>query len=205
MPLFAVWRDMDHTMTAGDREAQGVRTIATLGLLPGVHWLWSFVIDEPTRWQSMCLYSGPDLEQVTFGSTYCQLPFREIRPVVEVFPASYGLAEQADAPADTPLFLVRRTIDTAGTEEELEALTFRSAGCLSAFPGLRWEQSFWDAERKESACLYRAPSAALLNDHAALARISCNTIEQVVEVHPRDWSGLYDTYGVAKYWETDAG
>ncbi len=54
MPLFAVWRDMDHTMTAGDREAQGVRTIATLGLLPGVHWLRSFVIDEPTRWQSMC-------------------------------------------------------------------------------------------------------------------------------------------------------
>ena len=121
-----------------------------------------------------------------------------------VLPASYGLTDQPEVAPDAPLFLVRRAMDASITDEDLEALTFRSAGYLSGFADLRWERSFWDAERKESACLYRAPSPDILRQHAELARISCDSIEQVVEAHPRDWEDVYDAYRVPKYWESEA-
>lgn len=204
MPLFAVWRDLDPSTPPGEREAMNFRTIAALLVSPGVQWLRSFVVDRPGDWRSLCLYEGPSADEVAYRSTYCQVPFREVRPVVEVLPSDYGLAIQPEADPDAPLFLVRRSMEPTISEDELEALTFRAAGCLSGFAGLRWERSFWDAERKESACLYRAPSQEILRQHAELARISCDSIEQVIEAHPREWEAIYDAYGVPKYWETEA-
>lgn len=204
MPLFAVWRDLDPLTPAAEREAMTFRSIAALLVSPGVNWLGSYVVDRPDAWRSLCLYDGPDAEEVAFRSTYCQVPFREVREVVETLPDQFGLAQQPEADPGTPLFLVRRSMDRDLTDEMLEAMQFRSAGCLSACPGVRWERSFWDPERKESACVYRAPSAEILRQHADLARISCESVEEVVEVHPREWAGVYDAYGVPKYWETDA-
>lgn len=202
MPLFAVSRVLDHSMIAADREAQMSRTIVTLGLFPGVDWLRSFVIDEPGRWESICLYEGPTAEDVAYRTTYCRVPFREVRPVIEVLPEGYGLVDQPRPGPDAKLYLVRRQMPEGMSASELEALTFRAANCLSEiFPGVRWERSFWDEERRQSACIYFAPSAELLWRHANVVRINCESVEAVTEALPWEWEGVYDAYGVPKYWK----
>jgi hypothetical protein len=196
---FLVLREMDPAMTEGEREGLNSRVIVTLALHPGVHWLRSYVVDVPGRFESVCVYEGPDSGAVAYRSDYCRVPYREIRQVSESLPAAYGVARQP--PSSHSFFVVKRQFPIGISDEDLEAAVFRSADCLRAFNGVRWERSFWDPARSLSHCVYRAPSKAIIAEHAALARIPANNIDEAVEAHPSQWAEMFESFGVPKYWD----
>ena len=85
-----------------------------------------------------------------------------------------------------PLFLIRR--EQRGTsQEELEAGAFRAASCTSNFEGMRWITSYFDVEGDAVFCIYEARSAEDIANHALGARIPCDEIRPVIQLHPEEY------------------
>jgi hypothetical protein len=193
MPLFTLWRTLDHTLSESEREAITLRAIGACEWFPGVRWQRSYVIDEPGRLLSLCVYEGPSLEAVREQSVRCAVPFMEIRPVAEV-----ALADIA-GPQPTgrdPMFLVDR-IFAPGTH----AATIERA-VQASVDGVQWLRSYIDAARATTRCIVAAPTLAAVRSHAHYVGLPCGAIEAVQENHPSLWGDVYDSFSLARHWET---
>ena len=104
MALFTLWRELDHTMDEAERENMTIRSIGSLEWYPGVHWLHSWVIDEPGRLESLCVYEGPNQQKVEEALMRCSVPFVEVREAQIFLPGDY-LADEWNQPlGDKPFF-----------------------------------------------------------------------------------------------------
>ncbi len=201
MALFTLWRELDHTMDEAERENMTIRSIGSLEWYPGVHWLHSWVIDEPGRLESLCVYEGPNQQKVEEASMRCSVPFVEVREAQIFLPGDY-LADEWNQPlGDKPFFMITRQHAADLTEDELNAAAFRSAHCLGFEQNIFWVRSYWDDERKSSRCVYQATGEGVIRAHAELARIPCDRIDRVTEARPESYAWAYDALGVPRHRE----
>lgn len=171
MTLFAIWRELDHTLDETEREALTIRSIGALEWFPHVAWVRSFAIDEPgKRLDTLCIYRARSEAELRETSLRCAVPFVEIRAVEE----------------------------RLGSERERDGDLFIVSGTEGAFePPAGWElvRAFLDRERRNLREIYRAPGAAI----PELTR-GVDFIEPVSLVHPADWEWVYDSLNVPKTW-----
>ncbi|MGD9934426.1 MAG: nickel-binding protein [Dehalococcoidia bacterium] len=203
MPQFIVLREFPPGLSQSEGEANIARGITGSVHFPFVRWHGTYGVSTPERIHGFCVFDAPSFEAMAEHAHYCRVPFTEIREVDEVDPRTFPTAG-IEVPAYGSLFLIERRMDPALNDDELEALSFRSANCLNGFPGLGWELSYWDAERRVSRCIFRSPAPALIQEHASRVRVPCDSIEEVTFVDPADWGWLYDVFGLPKHWEAGA-
>ncbi len=201
MPLFLVVREFPPGLSEADSEANFARGITGSFHYPEVRWHGTYGVSTPDRIHGFCVFEAPSAGALLAHAQYCGVPFVEIREVAEVDPRTFPTVG-VEVPAEGTLFLVERRMDPALSDDELEALSFRSANCLAGFPGLGWERSYWDAERKVSRCIFRSPASALVREHATRVRMPCNSVEDVTFVDPAAWAWLYDQFGLPHHWES---
>jgi hypothetical protein len=82
-----------------------------------------------------------------------------------------------------PIYSIRRVVGPM-TRDEVDAAAMRSLWCLANYPGVTWMRSAWDAERGEINCLYEAPNADAIREHAESAQIPCDEIREVSLIDP---------------------
>ncbi len=194
MPLFNLWRVLDHALNQGEREGISVRAIGACEWFPGVRWQRSFFVDEAGRLVSLCVYEGPTLEAVRDQSVRCAVPFMEIRQVTALAPPG----RDGPGPLDgEQLYMVERQfaagIDTGAIEQAL-----RSARNLHR---VTWLRSYVDAERRSTRCVLDAPSSEAVERHAHANGLPYAVIEAVGENHPSSWADVYDGFGLPRHWE----
>jgi hypothetical protein len=171
MPLFAIWRELDHSLDEAEKEAITIRSIGALEWFPHVAWVRSFAIDEPgIRLHSLCTYHARSEAELRETSLRCAVPFVEIREVEE----RRGPGDERDG----ALVLV------SGTE-----------GAFVPPPGWELVYSYHDRERGYSRAVYHAASGPAV---AGVAGV--DSIEPVSLVHPADWEWVYDSLNVPKSW-----
>lgn len=194
MPLFTLWRVLDHTLNEQERDGISVRAIGAGEWFPGVLWHRSYYIDEPGRLFSLCAYEGPTLEAVRQQSTLCAVPFMEIREAVEIAgPASVDRGPQLTE----GLFMVRRDFGRGVTCEAVaRALAIANAG-----GEVGWIRSYLDVERGTTHCILQAENKDAVREHAAKHHLPFGDVEAVGENHPAFWADVYDSFGLPRHWE----
>ncbi|MGE0601753.1 MAG: nickel-binding protein [Dehalococcoidia bacterium] len=188
MALFALWRHLDHTLGEDERKGMTIRSIGATAehVVEPVRWVRSYVIDEPGRLQSLCVYEGPSARAVVDLQLLCAIPFEEIEPVVELRPPS-----TASGPGD--LYLAWRDIPRGATEPAVAEDNARASG------EAEWVRSYWDSKNALSWCVYRAETRN--GQSAAVLPRSFRRVESVAEVHPSEWAWVYETFGLPRHWE----
>jgi hypothetical protein len=79
-----------------------------------------------------------------------------------------------------PSFLIERTIPGAGklTPEQLKAISQTSCGVLSNLgPSIQWVHSYVTGDK--IYCIYRAPNAEMVAQHAKLGGFPADSIERI--------------------------
>jgi hypothetical protein len=79
-----------------------------------------------------------------------------------------------------PAFLIERNIPGAGklTPEQLKGISQTSCGVLGALgPSIQWVHSYVTGDK--IYCIYRAPNAALIAEHAQRGGFPAERIEQI--------------------------
>lgn len=82
-----------------------------------------------------------------------------------------------------PRYLIERDIEGAGlmTPTELKAVSQKSCGVLAELgPQVQWEHSYVTDDKVY--CVYRAPSEALVREHAMRGGFPANRISPVVAI-----------------------
>ena len=82
-----------------------------------------------------------------------------------------------------PKFVIEREINGAGKlpRQELQAISQKSCGVLNQMaPQVQWLQSYVTDDK--IYCIYRAPSADIIRQHAETAGFPANSIAQVRNV-----------------------
>jgi hypothetical protein len=82
-----------------------------------------------------------------------------------------------------PKFLIERELPGAGklTTEELVAVAQKSCGVLRELgPDIQWVQSYVTADK--ITCVYIAPDAGFIRDHAIRGGFPANSIEAIVAI-----------------------
>jgi hypothetical protein len=82
-----------------------------------------------------------------------------------------------------PKFVIERNIPGAGnlTTEQLKGISQTSCGVLKTLgPQIQWLQSFVTDEK--IYCIYIAPDAETVREHARMGQFPANSVEQVREV-----------------------
>lgn len=82
-----------------------------------------------------------------------------------------------------PRYLIERDIEGAGlmTPAELKAVSQKSCGVLADLgPQVQWEHSYVTDDKVY--CVYRAPSEALVREHALRGGFPANRISPVVAI-----------------------
>lgn len=175
MTLFAIWRELDPTLSENEREAITIRSIGALEWFPHVRWVRSFVIDEPCRLESLCTYEARSVEELRETSLRCAVPFVEIRPVEEAV----------------------TTASTSHSSGEDLCLVSGRAGAFVPPHGWQLLRSYTDRERGYRREVYLAgggdprPSSGV------------DSIERVREIHPSEWAWVYESFNIPKHWELD--
>lgn len=85
-----------------------------------------------------------------------------------------------------PRYRILRNVPGA-MQEDIDAAAMRAIWCLAEFPGLRWLRSYWDRETEALLCIYEAPNADLIWEHAQSSRIPCDEVREVLELNPGDY------------------
>lgn len=85
-----------------------------------------------------------------------------------------------------PIFQVRRVLGPA-SKDDVDASAFRAIVCAYEYPGMKWQESYWDVERQEMHCIYEADSADQIFAHAERSRIPCDEVREVTIVRPDDY------------------
>ena len=82
-----------------------------------------------------------------------------------------------------PKYLIEREIPNAGqlTREELMAIAQKSCGVLQGLgPRIQWVQSFVTGDK--ITCVYIAPDAETVREHARLGGFPANSIEEITSI-----------------------
>jgi len=82
-----------------------------------------------------------------------------------------------------PRYVIERDIEGAGlmTPAELKAVSQKSCGVLAELgPQVQWEHSYVTDDKVY--CIYRAPSEALVREHALRGGFPANRISPVVAI-----------------------
>ena len=82
-----------------------------------------------------------------------------------------------------PQFVIERTIPGAGslTEEQLKAVSQTSCGVLKTLgPTIQWEHSYVTDDK--IYCVYSAPNAELIREHARLGGFPAESVQEVKTV-----------------------
>ena len=82
-----------------------------------------------------------------------------------------------------PRYLIEREIPDAGrlTPQELAAVAQKSCGVLRELgPDVQWVQSYVTGDR--ITCVYLAPNAELVREHARRGGFPANRVEEVVAI-----------------------
>ena len=82
-----------------------------------------------------------------------------------------------------PKYIIEREIPGAGnlTTEELQAISQRSCGVLSGMgPQIQWVQSYVTGDKVY--CVYIAPDAEMVREHARQGGFPANSISEVKSV-----------------------
>jgi len=84
-----------------------------------------------------------------------------------------------------PLYQITRDF-TGVTGPDLAAAGIRAKMCMSWCSGLRWIESFYDADREVTTCIYEAASAEDIRLHSEIAALPCGEIREVEMIRPED-------------------
>jgi hypothetical protein len=79
-----------------------------------------------------------------------------------------------------PKFLIEREIPNAGSmsADELAAASQNSCGVLQQLgPQIQWVESY--VTRDKITCVYIAPDAAMVREHARLAGLPANSVDEI--------------------------
>jgi len=94
-------------------------------------------------------------------------------------------AVAADGPAQSPVrppathrYLIERTFP-AGALKGLDAATKRKVNANNASVGVRWVQSYANAEETKTFCVYEGPSEAAVRKAAELNQLPVDSIMEV--------------------------
>ena len=82
-----------------------------------------------------------------------------------------------------PKFLIERNLPGAGklTTEQLVGIAQKSCGVLRELgPEIQWVQSYVTADK--ITCVYLAPNAELIREHARRGGFPCDKVEMVVAI-----------------------
>jgi hypothetical protein len=87
---------------------------------------------------------------------------------------------QAASPVKTPVhrFLIERTFPT-GALKGLDAATKRKVNANNASVGVRWIQSYANADETKTFCVYEAPNEAAVRKAAELNKLPVDRITEV--------------------------
>ncbi len=202
MPKFAIWRELDPSLDQTEREELTVQLLIAASFFPSVRWSRSYVIDEPGRLQSLCVYEAPVKRMVSNFSLCFAVPYSEIREVKETLPDAYIPAELNRVPEGARLYMIDRQFPDATNDEDVLAIGMRAAFCCSVMPEIAWVRSYWDADRKTGRCIYWATDPVHLQVHAERTiMLPCDLIEEVFEEVPANWVEMYDGLGLDRHWE----
>jgi len=80
-----------------------------------------------------------------------------------------------------PLFLIERQFANELAVDEATAATIRQ---VNDEIGVQWLYSFLSADKRKTYCLYEAPSAEVLREHARRLNLPADTIIEVDQVQP---------------------
>jgi hypothetical protein len=98
-----------------------------------------------------------------------------------------GSASAADVPAPPPAsavkpsvhrFIVERTFPP-GALKGLDAATKKKVNANNASVGVRWVQSYANAEETKTFCVYEGPNEAAIRKAAELNRLPVDTVTEV--------------------------
>ncbi|HLZ69388.1 MAG TPA: nickel-binding protein [Dehalococcoidia bacterium] len=81
------------------------------------------------------------------------------------------------------LYRIERDLGDVSAEE-IDAAAFRAVACAPLFTGLTWRRSYYDAAARHMTCYYEAASTGDLRKHAEMARIPCDSVNEVTEYLP---------------------
>jgi hypothetical protein len=89
-------------------------------------------------------------------------------------------ARPADSPAKNPAhrFLVERTFP-AGALKGLDAATKKKVNANNASVGVRWVESYANADETKTFCVYEGPSEAAVRKAAELNKLPVDSITEV--------------------------
>src|SRR5271168_4388 len=96
-------------------------------------------------------------------------------------------AQAADSPAKNSVhrYLVERTFP-AGALKGLDAATKKKVNAINASVGVRWVQSYANADETKTFCVYEGPSEAAVRKAAELNKLPVDSITEVpVTLSPR--------------------
>ena len=81
-----------------------------------------------------------------------------------------------------PKFVIEREIPGAGTlsERDLKAVSQKSCRVLRDLPEVQWLQSYVTGDKLY--CVYIAPDAELIREHARLGGFPANSVSQVMNI-----------------------
>ena len=81
-----------------------------------------------------------------------------------------------------PKFVIEREIPGAGTlsERDLKAASQKSCRTLRDLPEVQWQQSYVTGDKLY--CVYIAPNAELIREHARLGGFPANSVSQVMSI-----------------------
>jgi len=95
--------------------------------------------------------------------------------------ATEVLAQAAESTAPDPVqhrYLVERTFP-AGALKGLDAATKKQVNANNASVGVRWVQSYANAEETKTFCVYEGPSEAAVRKAAELNKLPVDSITEV--------------------------
>jgi hypothetical protein len=142
-----------------------------------VAWVHSYANADKTR--TYCVYEGPSEAAVRQAAASNGLP---VDAVVEVpVDLDSGLARRTVRPAGIRRFVVERTF-APGALDGLDDAVKRAVNGKNAELGVRWVQSYANADKTKTYCIYEGPSEAAVREAAARNGLP---VDRVVEV-PED-------------------
>jgi hypothetical protein len=110
---------------------------------------------------------------------------KKLIAILSILALSPALASEPAAPAQSPVakagthrYLIERTFP-AGALKGLDAATKQKVNANNASVGVRWVQSYANADETKTFCIYEGPSEAAVRKAAELNKLPVDSIMEV--------------------------
>ncbi len=108
-----------------------------------------------------------------------------MQPVASAQPAASAQTAEAPGKSSVHRYLIERTFP-AGALKGLDAATKKQVNANNASVGVRWIQSYANADETKTFCIYEGPSEAAVRKAAELNKLPVDSIMEVpVTLRPR--------------------